>query len=207
MDKNTLKTLIKSYFKLVDAPSSEIFSTATLANGLEITNDKETDFAVGDDLFVVDAEGSKSAAPEGEHTTESGITVVVSAEGKITGVHHPGEDGTGSLTEMAEETFEAEDIAEDVVEEAVAAGVSPEDVIETVKEVIDTVIAPQLEEMRAKMAEMEMAYKEKMSEPATMSAQERKFAAIQKVKANKGEGKTFNPKQLQFEAFLSKNKK
>jgi len=203
MDKNTLKSLVKSYFNLVNAPSSEKFASATLANGLEITNDKETDFAVGDDLFVVDAEGSKSPAPEGEHTSLSGITVVVDAEGKITGVHHPGEEGTGSLTEMAE----AGDIAEEVVERAAEQGVSIEQVLETVEEIIDTVIAPQLEEMRAKMAEMEMAYKEKMSEPATMSAHERKFAAIQKVKANKGEGKTFNPKQLQYEAVVAKIKK
>jgi hypothetical protein len=203
MDKNTLKSLVKSYFNLVNAPSSEKFASATLANGLEITNDKETDFAVGDDLFVVDAEGSKSAAPEGEHTSLSGITVVVDAEGKITGVHHPGEEGTGSLTEMAE----AGDIAEEVVERAAEQGVSIEEVLETVEEIIETVIVPQLEEMRAKMAEMEMAYKEKMSEPATMSAHERKFAAIQKVKANKGEGKTFNPKQLQYEAVVAKIKK
>ena len=203
MDKNTLKSLVKSYFNLVNAPSSEKFASATLANGLEITNDKETDFAVGDDLFVVDAEGSKSPAPEGEHTSLSGITVVVDAEGKITGVHHPGEEGTGSLTEMAE----AGDIAEEVVERAAEQGVSIEEVLETVEEIIETVIVPQLEEMRAKMAEMEMAYKEKMSEPATMSAHERKFAAIQKVKANKGEGKTFNPKQLQYEAVVAKIKK
>jgi len=211
MDKETLKSLVKSYFSLTDIPatkeSKEMFATATLADGVEISNDKDTDFAVGDDLFVKDSEGSWVGAPSGEHTTSSGIVVTVDEESKITGVKYPDEDGTGSLTEMAEESFEAEDIAEDVVEEAVAAGVSPEDVIETVKEVIDTVIAPQLEEMKAKMAEIEMAYKEKMSEPATMSAQERKFAAIQKVKANKGEEKTFNPKQLQFEAVLAKIKK
>jgi hypothetical protein len=207
MDKETLKSLVKSYFSLTDIPatkeSKEMFATATLADGVEISNDKDTDFAVGDDLFVKDSEGSWVGAPSGEHTTSSGIVVTVNEESKITGVKYPDEQGVGSLTEMAE----AGDIAEEVVERAAEQGVSIEQVLETVEEIIDTVIAPQLEEMRAKMAEMEMAYKEKMSEPATMSAHERKFAAIQKVKANKGEGKTFNPKQLQFEAVMAKIKK
>lgn len=224
MDKNTLKSLVKSYFKLVDAPateeSKEIFASATLADGTEISNDKDTDFAVGDDLFVKDSEGNWVQAPEGEHTSQSGITIVVDAEGKITGVHHPGEEGEGSLTEMAaeeeaveatEEAFEAEDIAEDVVEEAIESGMTPEQVIETVKEVVDTVIAPQLEEMKSEMANC-MArlakYEERMAEePATMSAQQRKFAALEKVKATKGEGKAFDPKAAQLEAVLSKIKK
>ena len=215
MDKTTLKSLVKSYFQLVDAPateeSKEIFASAKLADGTEISNDKETDFAVGDDLFVKDSENNWVSAPEGEHTSDSGITIVVDAEGKITGVHYPDAEGEGSLTEMSEEITEqemaAEDVAEEVIEEAIESGMTPEAVIETVKEVIDTVIAPQLEELKAKMAEYEMAYKEKMSEPAGVSAQQKRFAAIQEVKANAKNVKGFDAKKAQYEAFLNKNKK
>lgn len=206
MNKEELKSLVKSYFQLVEAPvaneSKETFASATLADGTELSNDKESDFAVGDDLFVKDSEGSWVAAPSGEHTTSSGIVVTVSEEGKITGVKYPDEAGEGSLEE-----FEAEEIAQEVIEEAIDSSMSPEDVIEAAKAVIEELVMPQLEEMKAKMQEYEMAYKEKMSEPAALSAQERKFAAIEKVKANKGEGLKFNAREAQLESIIKKAKK
>jgi len=212
MNKEELKSLVKSYFNLTEVPAvkatKEMFADAKLADGTEISNDKESDFAVGDDLFVKDSEGQWVQAPSGEHTSESGIVLTVDGEGKITGVKYPDQAGEGSLVEMYEEEgTAAEDIAADVLEEAISEGMSPGDVIETVKAVIEEVVMPQLEEMKAKMAEYEMAYKEKMSEPAAMSAQERKFAAIEKVKANKGEGLKFNAKQAQLESIIKKAKK
>lgn len=210
MNKETLKELIKSHFNLVEATKEEVaveekFAAVTLADGTELSNNQEGDFEVGQEVYVKDEAGEWIAAPEGEHTSESGIVLVVDAEGKLTGVHHPDSEGEGSLTEMAEEEGPAkEEIAAEIIEEAIAESVSPADVIEAVKAVIDEVVAPQIEEMKAKMAEMEKAYK---AEPAAMSAQEKKFAAIENVKANKGEGRKFNAKAAQLEMIIKKAKK
>jgi hypothetical protein len=220
MTKNELRSLIKSHFSLIDAPKvedtveevKENFASVTLADGVELSNNMEDDFAVGQMVYVKDEAGEWVAAPEGEHTSDSGITLVVDAEGKLSGVHHPDQAGEGSLEEMSEETVEVElaeeeAIAEHVIETAIEEGMTPSDVIETVKAVIEEVLAPEMEAMKARLAEMELAYKEKMStEPATLSTQQRKFAAIQEVKANAFKKGTFSVKQAQLEAFLNKKK-
>jgi flagellar basal body rod protein FlgG len=76
---------------------TEVMSRATLTDGTVIETDEEGDFQVGQKLFVITQEGDKVTAPEGEHTTESGIVVTVNAEGIITGVKYPDESGEGSL--------------------------------------------------------------------------------------------------------------
>jgi len=90
----------------------EKFDSATLEDGTRITNDLSEDFAEGQRLYVITEDDSRVDAPEGEHVTESGIQLVVDAEGIITGVRRPDEEGSGSLesseefaslkTEMAE---------------------------------------------------------------------------------------------------------
>lgn len=80
---------------------------ATLVDGTKITNDSDMDFEVGQKLFVITEEGTKVPAPEGEHTTESGIVVVVDAEGVITGLSKPDGEEEGSLDMSLVETIEA----------------------------------------------------------------------------------------------------
>lgn len=70
---------------------------AKLADGTEIETDESGEFAVGQKLFVITEGGEKTKAPEGEHTTESGITLTVDGEGVITGVKYPDKEGEGSL--------------------------------------------------------------------------------------------------------------
>jgi hypothetical protein len=55
---------------------------------------------VGQKLYVITEAGDKVSAPEGEHTTKSGVVVVVNGEGFITGVKYPDKAGEGSLSEM-----------------------------------------------------------------------------------------------------------
>lgn len=76
---------------------TEVLSSATLTDGTKVETDEEGDFAVGQKLYVITESGEKVSAPEGEHTTESGITLVVDSEGVITGVKYPDEEGEGSL--------------------------------------------------------------------------------------------------------------
>jgi len=77
---------------------------ATLTDGTKVMTDEGT-FEVGKKLYVVDEAGNKVLAPEGEHTTDSGIVLVVDAEGTITGVKYPDQSGSGSLESMAEATL------------------------------------------------------------------------------------------------------
>jgi len=76
---------------------TEVMSRATLADGTKIETDEEGDFQVGQKLFVVTEDGEKKEAPEGMHTTDSGIVVTVNGGGTITGVKYPDEGGEGSL--------------------------------------------------------------------------------------------------------------
>ena len=77
---------------------TETMSRATLADGTVIETDEEGDFKVGQQLYVVTETGRKKA-PEGMHSTESGITVTCDSDGVITGVKYPDAAGEGSLEE------------------------------------------------------------------------------------------------------------
>ena len=78
---------------------------ATLADGTKIMSEGEK-FEVGQKLYVMTEEGERTDAPQGEHTTESGIVLTVDGEGTITGVKYPDEEGEGSL-ENSKEDFTA----------------------------------------------------------------------------------------------------
>ena len=105
MNKTELKDLVKKYFNLteINAKNKTVFAEATLVDGTKVSNKMEGDFEVGQELYVITEEGEEVAAPAGEHTTESGIVVTVSEEGIITGIHHPDQEGEGSLEEMAKD--------------------------------------------------------------------------------------------------------
>jgi hypothetical protein len=96
------KPVVEESNPVIDAATdveidTEVLSSATLTDGTKIETDEEGDFAVGQKLYVITESGEKVSAPEGEHVTESGITLVVDGEGVITGVKYPDEDGEGSL--------------------------------------------------------------------------------------------------------------
>jgi hypothetical protein len=83
--------------------NEETMSKAKLTDGTEIMTDEEGDFQVGQKLYAITQEGEKVSAPEGEHTTESGIVLTVDGEGFITGVKYPDMSGEGSLEDYKKE--------------------------------------------------------------------------------------------------------
>lgn len=200
MNKSELKDLVKKYFNLTEINTTEdkqVFAEATLVDGTKVTNKQEGDFEVGQELFVITAEGEEVAAPAGEHTTESGIVVTVDEAGIITGIHHPDQEGEGSLEEMAKEEME-----EEIVE-----AVSSEDLIEAISELV----MPEIEAMKAEMSscmerlakaeEMMAKYEEKMSAtPATESKTTAKFSKQSKSILN-SEGPKYNKRR--YEATLA----
>jgi hypothetical protein len=80
---------------VVLVPADEEMATATLVDGTKV--EAEGDFEVGKPLFVITEAGERVPAPMGEHTTDSGIVVVVDAEGVITGITKPDMAPEGSL--------------------------------------------------------------------------------------------------------------
>jgi hypothetical protein len=82
---------------------TEVMSKATLTDGTPIMTDEDEPFAPGQYAYVVTKEGEKVGAPEGEHTTDSGIVLTIDAEHRITGVKYPDQSGEGSLEDMKKE--------------------------------------------------------------------------------------------------------
>jgi hypothetical protein len=83
--------------EVIEEVVEEKMVEATLVDGTKITNSLDSDFEVGQMLYVITEAGEKVSAPEGEHTTDSGIVVVVDGEGKITGISKPDGEKEGSL--------------------------------------------------------------------------------------------------------------
>ena len=211
MNKSELKAFVKRHFNLTE---TESFSNATLEDGTKVTNDQDGDFAVGQELFVIDEAGEKVSAPEGEHITKSGIQLIADAEGKLTGVKYPDAEGEGSA-DMAEipageidvdinddkaEAMAKDDKEEKLEEEVEINMMDDEKPIEAVLEIISEVVEEKIEEMKKKMYTIEEELKdikEKMSKFAAEPADEktlpnRKFSKKADYKMSKVSEKRYN---------------
>lgn len=89
---------------VISVPANEEMASATLVDGTKV--EAEGDFEVGKPLFVITEAGERVPAPMGEHTTDSGIVVVVDAEGVITGIRKPDMAPEGSLEMSIEDVVE-----------------------------------------------------------------------------------------------------
>ncbi len=228
MDKSQLKELVMHYFNLEEKSTATeekvAMAAAKLIDGTEIHTMGEGGFEVGQVAHVMTEEGEMVTAPSGEHELEDGTVLVIDGEGVITGLKTKDAEGEGSL-EAAEETPEAElpamtEMAEEGVEEAleeeeVAVAMEEsegQDVREAIIEAIAEVVAPELEAMKTKLAEMEEKMKEHYAAtPASESSLEKKFSKTESKTpywASSTEKMDF--KKMQYDAVLeraAKNKK
>jgi len=94
---------------------TEVMSRATLTDGTVIETDEDEEFAPGQYVYVITESGEKVGAPEGEHTTDSGIVLTVDSEHRITGVKYPDQEGEGSLGEMKKEMKKMKDSMKEMV--------------------------------------------------------------------------------------------
>lgn len=142
------------------------FDEATLADGTKITNKSDEKFAPGQNLFVLDAEGNEVPAPEGEHTTESGITLTVDGAGVITGVKEPDAEGEGSLEAKKEkmEDYSPEGKVLEVAEAVVESGMTPEAILELVAPIVEEIAA-----VKEEVAMMKKAFEDYKDGPAKES--------------------------------------
>jgi len=214
MNKSELKELVKKYFNLTENSNTgnipqQAFAEATLADGTKITNMSEEDFAVGQELHVITAEGEHVLAPAGEHTTESGIVITVDEAGMITGVHHPDAGGEGSLEEMSSKAEDKVAMADDMIIEEEVLQEEGSDIKEDIIEAIAEIVMPELEILKAKLAEHEVKmgeYEEKMKQhmsatPAAESKTAHNRFSKQTKSISNSEGPKYNKRR--YEATLA----
>ena len=230
MNKDELKELVKKYFSLTEKNNTpeetpKAFAEAKLIDGTVITNMQDSEFAVGNVVHVITSDGEHVVAPSGEHELESGIVITIDGEGIITGIKRPGDEGEGSLAEheeeMSSESVEEEvteetseektelaehDVQEDAIPaEAQDAAFDEGEIKEAIVEAIAEVVAPEIEALKQKMADIEEQMKDYMSEPAAVPTKQGRFNKIQEIKSNKerGASESFNPKKAQMEMVLN----
>ena len=150
------------------------FETAVLVDG--VTTVEADSFAVGATLYVVDAAGNKTAAPEGQHETDT-LTITVDAAGVITSiVPKIKEDIVTEPVAVAaqEEVMPKEAIAEivsEIVEEKITEGMKKQfqDIIdEEMKKVSMAVeeVVKMVEEVNEEVTMMKDKYAKFSKEPA-----------------------------------------
>ena len=119
-----LKSFGISLSAVEEAVEQKQMAMAVLADGTEVYS-PDAEFGIGSELFVMDAEGNPTPAPEGEHETAEGKILVVT-EGKISEIKDkPMEDEPSVEIEIQE------------VEQSSFDGVSREEFENTISKLIE----------------------------------------------------------------------
>jgi len=240
MNKEELKGLVKSYFNLQEKQeietqeniTKEEFASGELVDGTKVNNGSDKEFEVGDSLFVETEAGDVVDAPSGEHALKDGTVVVVDGEGKITGLHKPGETGQGSLAEELPDSGpakilnEEEKLSEEKIEEGKETEVELDAIEESdelpladhsdeeeameehgdKREIIEAImeeLMPKIEEMEKKLAEHDEKMKEHYSSAASESVTEKAFSKA--GFGSKPEGELFQFKTSDLKAMQYEN--
>ena len=118
-----LKSFGVSLSAVEEAVEQKQMAMAVLADGTEVYS-PDAEFGIGSELFVMDAEGNPTPAPEGEHETAEGKILVVT-EGKISEVKDKPMDEPSVEIEIEE------------VEQSSFDGVSREEFENTINKLIE----------------------------------------------------------------------
>jgi ribosomal protein L21E len=147
------------------------FASTFLEDGTtEITNNLDSDFEIGQVVYVV-GESTLTPAPEGEHKTREGWIVTLDSESVIIAI-------TSGETEEDMETEEekVEEVVEEVVEDVVTD--SPEVTEEIKEEIISELVealAPIIDEIKALDEELKKMKKKMETEMSSLKSDFDKF--------------------------------
>ena len=136
---------------------------AILADGTEVYS-PDAEFAVGSELFVMDADGNPMPAPDGEHTTAEGKVIVVSG-GVIAEIKEPMEEEPKVEIEIEKE------------EQAAFDGVSREEFESTINSLMEAFEA-KISSLNAEKETLSSAIEKMSKQPATDSV--KKSVAVAK---------------------------
>lgn len=151
----TYNEILEKVQKLLNGTTEEQFGTATLADGETTVEFQGDAIASGKTLYVMDGQGNRQPAPEGDHTLDGGRVVSVDSEGTITQIQEADSEG-GEGSEGSEET--GTEIAE--LRERVSK------MEELLKETVET-MRETSQKAEEKQREMEKAYEELSKAPAS----------------------------------------
>ena len=127
---------------------------AILADGTEVYS-PDAEFAVGSELFIMDADGNPMPAPDGEHTTAEGKVIVVSG-GVIAEIKEPMEEEPKVEVEIEEEKQAAFD------------GVSREEFESTINSLVEAFEA-KIASLNAEKENLSATIEKMSKQPATDS--------------------------------------
>ena len=140
MNKTELKSLVKEYFNLVDAPAKVAFGEIKTADGTVTLMYPGEEIKIGTPFTIVDSEGNTIAAPAGEHLLADGQRVVLDEDGKVTEfltqeAPETAEEAEQAMAEHSEEEDE-EMMEEEAIEEAIEE-VAMEEAEAAIEEIIE----------------------------------------------------------------------
>ena len=166
--------------------TKESFATTKLVEGdVEVTNNLDEEFKIGQELFVVN-ESTLSPAPQGRHETREGLILVVDENSVIIAMEQkateaPANEGGEAEAEVTVEEGMEETVEVEVPEEA--ADVMSEDVVQAVVEALTPVveeIKSLQEEMKKMKEKMEMQMSALNADFQSFKKSPEKFSVIEK---------------------------
>jgi len=185
MNKQELRSIVKDYFNLVEAPAKETFGEIATADGSVMLMFPGDSIEIGTKLHIIDAEGNEIPAPAGEHLLADGQRIVVGEEGEVTEflTEEPATEAEASEEmaehdeeEMMEEGHdmmpeevameEAETVIEEIIEEAMGEHyeekeemMDAEEIVAAVTEAVMSEMRKEIEAMKAEMTKEVASFK------------------------------------------------
>jgi len=184
-----LKSFGVSLSAVEEAVEQKQMAMAVLADGTEVYS-PDAEFGIGSEIFVMDAEGNPTPAPDGEHETAEGKILVV-VEGKI--------------SEVKEKPMEEEpkvEIEIEEVEQSSFDGVSREEFENTISKLIEGFEA-KINELTAEKQNLSATIEKMSKAPATESVKKSNPVA-QKQSANEVPFRAMDARSRAYQIINSK---
>ncbi len=184
-----LKSFGVSLSAVEEAVEQKQMAMAVLADGTEVYS-PDAEFGIGSEIFVMDAEGNPTPAPDGEHETAEGKILVV-VEGKI--------------SEVKEKPMEEEPKVEVEIEEVEQSsfdGVSREEFENTINKLIEGFEA-KINALTAEKQELSATIEKMSKAPATESVKKSNPVA-QKQSANEVPFRAMDARSRAYQIINSK---
>lgn len=130
---NKIREMLGLEFNKTEEAVNETFATTYLEDGTtQITNNREADFELGDEVFVILEDGTLSPAPSGSHTTREGWEIVLDEESRVVEIKD---------ANVEEEPVEEVVTEETVVEEQQAEQINFEEELKAIKSSLDKMLS------------------------------------------------------------------
>ena len=185
-----LKSFGISLSAVEEAVEQKQMAMAVLADGTEVYS-PDAEFGIGSEIFVMDAEGNPTPAPDGEHETAEGKILVV-VEGKI--------------TEVKEKPMEEEpkvEIEIEEVEQSSFDGVSREEFETTINKLIEGFEA-KINALNAEKQTLSATIEKMSKAPATDSVKKSTPVAQSKTSVNEVPFKSMDARSRAYQIINSK---